>query len=446
MMFEIFEYVIHGTPCEELKVKVIPKITDLDPFQAFTELVKICTAYSSLTHFKLLCYKASEVQLYKSDSLSSFEKHALFSKLVAIKVEWNKVYLSFCSARNSDNQSLEIFVIDKSKQEGVYAKIASHFKENTVLSVVIINAVAMVAYRATKQQIIDGFNMNNSISHITMRQCDIDDKTAQKILQYFSKSRMATAVFIGCTFHNFGNKMMFNGLSYVSTLQILCFDNTNVDEVTAIAISKAIQNNNKLYLIELSNCNLLEKAAITISIALKNISTITTLSFSEKKIPENVADDLVVAIYANCELERLRLAGNNLHQQGAIIATALSQITTLIELDLRNKNMTEKVADELSLAIECNKSLQVLYIGGNGLRTDGIIKISQSISSLSTLRVLEIIDNQITEKASQAMASAISSNTRLEQLYLGKNKLRTGALKIATGLTKNINLKIIKSC
>ena len=97
-------------------------------------------------------------------------------------VDWNRVYLSFCCARNSDSQSLETFVINKSKQEGMYAKIATHFRDSTFLSVMIINTVAMAAYRATKQQIIDGYNMNDSISHITMKHCDIDEETAEKML------------------------------------------------------------------------------------------------------------------------------------------------------------------------------------------------------------------------------------------------------------------------
>ena len=203
-MYEFFEYLIQGAPCEELKVKILPKVTDLDPFQAFTKLANICTADSSLAHSKLLCYKNSEVQLYKTENSNSLENYVLFSKLIAIKIEWNRVYLSVCCVRNSDDQSLEVFVIDKSKQEAAYVKMAMHFNENTLLSVVIINAISVVAHRATKQQIIDGYNMNNSISHITMRKCCIDDETAEEISLYISKSRMLTAALIGCTFSNVG--------------------------------------------------------------------------------------------------------------------------------------------------------------------------------------------------------------------------------------------------
>ena len=72
--------------------------------------------------------------------------------------------------------------------------------------------------------------------------------------------------------------------------------------------------------------------------------------------------------------------------------------------------MTEKVANELSLAIEGNKSLQVLRIGGNNLKSDGIMRIANAISQLLNLRVLDISDNYITEEAADVIAVAISCN------------------------------------
>ena len=435
-MFEFFEYLIHGAPCEELKLKVIPKLANLDPFQAFTQLVNICTDDSTLTHTKLLCYKNSEVELYKKESLSnSLEKIILLSKLIAVKVELNKVYVSICCARNSSVQSLEVFVIDKSKQEGAYAKLASQLSNDTHLSVVMINVVSMVAYRATKQQIIDGFDMIGSIDCITMRQCAIDEETAEKMSLYIGKSHMTIAAFIGCTFNNFGHKTIINSFSCINSLQILFFHNTNIDETTAIALSKLITSNAKLLLVDIVNCNLQKEAGI-IATALKNISTVTTLSLSDNQIPGSVADDLAIAIYVNCKLERLRLADNNLQHQGVVVASALCQITTLVELNFRNNNMTEKVADELSLAIESNKSLKVLRIGGNDLRR-GIIRIANAISQLSKLQILSMDNNQITEEAADSIAVAISSNKQLTELNLNNNLLKKGVDKIANALHAN---------
>ncbi|XP_065914696.1 protein NLRC5-like isoform X2 [Dysidea avara] len=438
VMYNFFEYLIHGTPCEELKVKVVPKIADLDPLQAFTQLAKICTTDSSLTHSKMLCYKNSNIELYKKElsHSHSLEDHLLFIKLVALEIEWSKIYLSLCCARNSVSHSLETFVIDKSKQEGIYAKLASHLNENTLLSVVIINFASMVAYRAAKQQLVDSFDMNDSISHITLKNCEIDEETAEKMSLYFSKSCMETAAFIGCTFYNYGHKLIFNGFSSIKTLQILLFDNTNIDETTANALSLLISNNTKLFIVEITNCNLRKEAGIIVA-SLKNITTIMTLSLSENKIPGSIADDLAVAFYANQNVERLHLADNNLQHQGVAVASALCHIKTLVELNLSNNNMTKKVAYELSLAIESNESLQVLRIGGNDLKNDGIIRIANAISHLSQLRILAIDDNQITEEAADAIAVAISCNVHLEVLNLNNNLLKKGVAIIANALHSN---------
>ena len=437
-MTEFFEYLIYGIPCKEIKNKSMPKVVSLDPIQAFIQMVNICIDDHTLIHCKLFCYKNSEVELYKEDTLSNrFDSFILLSERTASKVDWNKVYLSLCCARN---KSLETFVIDKSKQEGVYVKIALQLSEITHLSVVIVNAVSMVAYRATKQQIIDGFNMNDSISHITMRQCNVDEEAAEKMSLYFSKSYMTIAVFIGCTLNVGG--VLFHGLSSINTLQMLFLRNTGIDENAAVALSSVISNNNTLFQVEFLNCNL-QKGARKIVAALKNISTVSTLGLSENRIPGSVADDLAVAIYVNYQLKRLLLADNNLQHHGAVVASALCHIGTLVELDLSNNNMTKIVADELALAIENNKSLQELNISGNKLTTDGIIKISQSISSISNLRILDISNNQITERAADAIAHAISSNNGLEQLYLSSNKMCAGVLMIATALMNLSSLKIL---
>ena len=438
-MLEFFAYLIYGMPCKEMKHKTMPKIVNLDPIQAFIQTVKICTDGSYFTHCKLFCYKNSEIELYNDGVPQSF---IFLRKEISIKVNWYKVYLSLCSARNGGNQSLETFVIDKSKQEGVYAKLHLQLSENTHLSVVIINAVSMVAYRATKQQIIDGFDMNDSIDCIEMTQCAIDKETAEKMSLYFCKSRMTCALFDGCTFNNGGDKIILNGLSSINTLQVLFIDNTNVDETTAIALASVIENNSKLHLVKLFNCNLQKNASI-IATALKNISTVSALYLSQNKISGSVTDDLAIAIIVNCNMKTLYLSDNNLQHHGVVIASALSQIKMLVELDLSNNSMTENVVDELSLAIENNKSLQVLRIGGNKLMTDGIIKICRSISSISNLQILGINDNQITERAADAIAHAISSNTRLEQLHLDSNKLHTGISKIATALTAICSLKVL---
>ena len=52
-LYEYFAYSIYGMPCEEIKSKLPPKLADLDPIQAFIQMVDICTSDSLLAYTKL---------------------------------------------------------------------------------------------------------------------------------------------------------------------------------------------------------------------------------------------------------------------------------------------------------------------------------------------------------------------------------------------------------
>ena len=70
--------------------------------------------------------------------------------------------------------------------------------------------------------------------------------------------------------------------------------------------------------------------------------------------------------------------------------------------------------------------------------TNGIIKIAQSLSKLSTLKTLYISDNKIDDKAADALAAVILNSNKLDDLFLNDNLFQTGGIKIAQTL-KNIS-------
>ena len=92
--------------------------------------------------------------------------------------------------------------------------------------------------------------------------------------------------------------------------------------------------------------------------------------------------------------------------------------------------MTDKVADALALVIENNTSLQRVNLRGNCLKTNGIIKIAQSLSWSSNLKVLDICNNEIMEEAADAIAIAVLSNASIEELYLSNNNLGLGVQQL----------------
>ena len=69
--------------------------------------------------------------------------------------------------------------------------------------------------------------------------------------------------------------------------------------------------------------------------------------------------------------------------------------------------------------------------------------VAQCLCELSSLKLCNLRDNYITNKAAKALASVISINTKLEVLYLSNNQLHSGVIKIAISFQKISTLKLL---
>ena len=97
--------------------------------------------------------------------------------------------------------------------------------------------------------------------------------------------------------------------------------------------------------------------------------------------------------------------------------------------------------DDIASVLSYNTKLQELYLNENNLQTDGAIKIAKSLQNTTTLTVFDISNNNIGKEAADDIAVVLSCNTNLQQLYLNNNNLQTeGTIKIAKSLQ---NIKIL---
>ena len=228
-----------------------------------------------------------------------------------------------------------------------------------------------------------------------------------------------------------------------NTLKVINLQSNNITEKAAEALASIISSNTGLEELYLGN-NTIQLGIITMSTALKNISSLKVLDLYSNNIPEEAADELSAAIKANNSLEKLSLGGNHLGSSTVMVVNALKQFTTLKELDLiDNQNRSEELAPALTSIISHNKCMESLLLSGNNLNDDGIIKIAQSLCKHNKLKMINLRSNNITEKAAEALASIISSNTGLIKLYLGNNKIQLGVITISTALTNISSLKVL---
>jgi len=101
------------------------------------------------------------------------------------------------------------------------------------------------------------------------------------------------------------------------------------------------------------------------------------------------------------------------------------------------------VACNIASVIAANSSLEILDLRNYKLTKTGIITIAQSLSNISTLKNLDICDNQITEEAADVLSKVIFSNAAIKELYLGDNNFQTGLLKVLKALTTLNNLETL---
>jgi len=167
------------------------------------------------------------------------------------------------------------------------------------------------------------------------------------------------------------------------------------------------------------------------------------LDFNNNKITCDAADAIASAVDNNAMLEKLYLNDNLLGIGVKTIAIALMNSSNLIELSLNNNQIPECVTQYLANVILRNHMLQVVAVGSNVLKTDGIATIARALRNTKMLKTLHVSHNEATEEAADFIAPVISNNSGLEKLYCGDNKLGAGVLMIAEALKSILTLKIL---
>ena len=217
---------------------------------------------------------------------------------------------------------------------------------------------------------------------------------------------------------------MARSLCKLSSLKVCNLQNNKITEGAAEALACIISSNNGLEELYLGN-NQLQLGAIKVAHSLQKNCSLKVLDLNNNNITEQVTYDLSIAIKNNVLLEKLWLSGNRLGSSTVMVVNPLKEISTLKELDLNNNlNGSKELASALASVIMRNKLIKRLALSENNLNDDGVIKIAHSLCKLSGLKILDLENNNITEESADALATLISNNTKLEELYLCDNQLQ----------------------
>ena len=149
---------------------------------------------------------------------------------------------------------------------------------------------------------------------------------------------------------------------------------------------------------------------------------------------------LASVILHNTGLQQLYIGNNNLREGTLEVTQALQHIMSLESINLGNNNMPKEASCELALAIKSNKHLERLWLQDNNLCSSALL-ILQALSNISTLKDLNLNNNQIGEGGGEVLASVIMNNTGLRKLYISSNNILNSAMKISEALQSITNIE-----
>ena len=271
----------------------------------------------------------------------------------------------------------------------------------------------------------------NSLKVLGLNNNFITDKAANAIADViYSNTELEKLYLNDNDLQSKGTKIICKSLMHIVTLKLLQLDNNKITEEAANDISRLIISPS-LEILHLGNNKLQSNGVSTLCCSLKKILYLKEFSIRGNSITEEAGDSIAEVIASNCDLEKLWLNNNKLKSAGIIkITNAFQYCSSLKLLQLDDNDITTEAADGIAAVINNNPLLQTVTLGNNKLETEGVIKIASALKNINSLKVLRLNNNCITDKAANAIADVVCSNTELEKLYLNDNDLHSNGIEI----------------
>ena len=336
--------------------------------------------------------------------------------------------------------------------------------ENLIPTNRLSSGVLMISYQANQGIIIVVYSNLNYVKCFQLYVSDLNENVAKRlkilVMEELKSHRIGRVYFSYSMFkhhdvetlsyivENF-ERIKFCGLNMHSKGAYLLDNTSKVDfqiekapsmclvDFFAVILQNSVQVNPSPYYLSM----LSEKVKEETKRNLRKVSTVKVLDLANNNISDCIADDIKLILSYN-KLEEVYLGGNNLQEAGMIkIAETLRSNTTLKVFDISNNSVSDKAANSIAVTISNKVKLEKLYLNGNELQAEGIIAITTTLQSYS-LKVFDVSRNDIKCTAASKIANILNRN-QIEELYLGGNILQTkGIGKISSGLVYTKTLKV----
>ena len=222
------------------------------------------------------------------------------------------------------------------------------------------------------------------------------------------------------------------------SLQVLDLHENSIEEKRCKAIGDALVVDMSVEVLDQCH-NPISAGAIHVAGSLKYNHSLLKLNLRNCDISEKGGKDIGDALMVNRSLQVLDLYDNPISAGVVHIAESLKHNHSLLKLNLRNCDISQEGGKAIGNALMVNRSLQVLDLHGNPISA-GVVHIAESLNCNHSLREINLSDCRISEEGGKAIGDALMVNRSLQVLDLHGNPISAGVVHIAESLKCNHSL------
>ena len=237
---------------------------------------------------------------------------------------------------------------------------------------------------------------------------------------------------------------IFAELDNISTLSKFDISKNHINSLAADDLAKFLSKNSKLQELNLSHNDIQESGINTILFTIK-FSNLTKLNISNNNA--NLGSTIEVFSHPT-QLEELDLSYNKLNNAADIVlffSKTKNLFVNLIKLNISGifHEINVEACKALANVFSQSEYLKELNLSNNNLHSEAINVICSEVATSSLIK-LNVSYNNITYQAAGQIATILSKNTKLKELDLSHNNLKSaGAVRICwTDNTELINFNI----
>jgi Ran GTPase-activating protein (RanGAP) involved in mRNA processing and transport len=249
-----------------------------------------------------------------------------------------------------------------------------------------------------------------------------------------------------------GSVLLFEALKSNTTLTELELRGNDVANNGAGMLAETLKSNTALASLDLSYNRIETEGAMALLHSLKecNIS-LKRIEIGYNWLAASMIDAIRYVVSANHAGIRLIHAHGELNLtsrmhwcHSKILSEELAMNTTVTVLTLGSNMITDDGAAHIAAALEKNRTLGELGLSGNRISDRGALAIANVLHKNTTLQGLDLSDNSIGDDGVANLADALKLNTSLTKLALRKNRFGCdGAAAVAYAIATNTSLRTL---